>query len=44
LKEEHLIERLRMNGYKITPQRQEILKAILSCSVPQSAEEKGFDL
>jgi Fe2+ or Zn2+ uptake regulation protein len=39
LKEEHLIERLRMNGYKITPQRQEILKAILSCSVPQSAEE-----
>ena len=39
MKEEHLIERLRMNGYKITPQRQEILKAILSCSVPQSAEE-----
>ena len=39
MKEEQLIEKLRMNGYKITPQRQEIMKAILSCPVPQSAEE-----
>ena len=39
MQEELIIEKLRKNGYKITPQRQEILKAILSCSAPQSAEE-----
>ncbi len=39
MKEAHLLEKLRENGYKITPQRQEILKAILSCPGPQSAEE-----
>lgn len=39
MEEEHLLEKLRENGYKITPQRQEILKAILSCPGPQSVEE-----
>ena len=37
----HMIERLRENGYKITPQRQEILNAFLnnSSKLPLSAEE-----
>ncbi|MCL6634367.1 MAG: transcriptional repressor [Peptococcaceae bacterium] len=38
---ERALERLRKNGYKITPQRQEILKAFLDGdrNLPQSAED-----
>jgi len=37
---EQLVERLRFNGYKITPQRQEIIKAFISSgSQAQSAED-----
>jgi Fur family zinc uptake transcriptional regulator/Fur family ferric uptake transcriptional regulator len=41
LKEQQLVDQLRRNGYKITPQRQEILKAFMESSnrLPQSAEE-----
>lgn len=41
MKEQQLVEQLRRNGYKITPQRQEILKAFMESSsrLPQSAEE-----
>lgn len=41
MKEDRVIEQLRKNGYKITPQRQEILKAFMDGSIdsPQSAEE-----
>ena len=40
MKEQQLVDQLRRNGYKITPQRQEILKAFMGSSrLPQSAEE-----
>lgn len=41
MKEQQLVDQLRRNGYKITPQRQEILKAFVENSnrLPQSAEE-----
>ncbi|TEB06512.1 Ferric uptake regulation protein [Pelotomaculum schinkii] len=41
MKEQQLVEQLRRNGYKITPQRQEILKAFMESSsrLPQSAED-----
>lgn len=41
MKEQQLVDQLRRNGYKITPQRQEILKAFMESSgrQPQSAEE-----
>lgn len=40
MKEQQLVDQLRRNGYKITPQRQEILKAFMdSGRSPQSAEE-----
>ena len=41
MKEDHAIEQFRKNGYKITPQRQEILKAFMSNNnnLPLSAEE-----
>lgn len=40
MKEQQLVDQLRRNGYKITPQRQEILKAFMEGGrLPQSAEE-----
>ncbi|HUW64562.1 MAG TPA: Fur family transcriptional regulator [Spirochaetia bacterium] len=41
MKEDLVMDRLRKNGYKITPQRQEILKAFIdnNSGVPLSAEE-----
>lgn len=39
MKEDSAIERFRKNGYKITPQRQEILKVFMDNNLPLSAEE-----
>lgn len=41
MKVDSIVERLRQNGYKITPQRQEILKAFFDYDkqLPQSAED-----
>jgi Fe2+ or Zn2+ uptake regulation protein len=40
VRKEQFVERLRFNGYKITPQRQEIINAFISCgSQAQSAED-----
>lgn len=41
MKEQQLVDQLRHNGYKITPQRLEILKAFMDINnrMPQSAEE-----
>ncbi|BAF59564.1 Fe2+/Zn2+ uptake regulation proteins [Pelotomaculum thermopropionicum SI] len=41
MKGSQVLERLRKSGYKITPQRQEILNALLGSgiNIPQSAEE-----
>jgi len=39
VKEDYAIQQIRSNGYKITPQRQEILKVFLGNKLPLSAEE-----